>query len=1018
MARMRVFELAREFDISSKEMLEKLKEMNIPAKSHASTLVDAYVDKIRKNLGPEMEARRAQKEAEEKAAREAEEKAAKDAEAKAKEAEAKESEEAKAKDAEDAKAKKSKAKKEDSSHEKDVDKTAKDKKESEDKKDKKESEDKKDKKTKSSKTSSSEKKTSTKKESDENTQKADETKTKSKTSKSTKAIKAKKDDETSNTSSKKSSKKETLDKEKSEETDNTDNKDKAEQERIQREKDKAARDAELAAREVERAKRAEEASEKEPKKVLRVTRTAKVNSLLSQIESESKRLADEKEHEEERKAEKKRAKQQAKAARKAAQKAAAEQSAANKLEPMPGPVPTDDRRRSKGSKRKRRDIYDDEQVSSPAKGDRYSKMADKAERIQHQRIIEEARAAMAEAAQNEDQGRRRKRKEKREAQEKERLEKKAIEKGIDPTLVLDKSVVQITTGATVAELSDALSVNSSEVIKKLFLLGTPLTVTQTMSDELIELIADDLGRKVRIISPEEEYEIAINDSEEDLLPRPPVVTVMGHVDHGKTSLLDAIRNTGVAEREAGGITQAIGASVVNINGKQITFIDTPGHEAFTAMRARGARITDVVVLVVAADDGVMPQTIEAINHAKAAEVPIVVAVNKIDKPGANPDKVKQELTEHSIIPEEWGGQNMFVEVSAKQNLNIEELLETIILQADVLELKANPNALASGFVIEANLDKGRGSVATVLVQRGTLHVGDTLVAGTSYGRVRALINPKGEHVQEAKPADPVEILGLNSVPAAGDEFRVFEDERDARNLAEDRALRERLKEQVSKVPVTLDDFFNRIEEGKIAELNLVVKADTQGSIEALKDAFDKMDQTEVHINVIHAAVGGVSETDVTLAAASDAIIIAFGVRPQSKAKQLAVKEKVDIRTYRIIYKAIEDINAARVGLLKPDIVEVETATIDVRETFKVPKVGVIAGCFVSDGEVAADNKIRVVRDGTIILEGDIASLRRFKDDVKTVKAGYECGIGIVDFQDIHVGDVLETYRMDEVAREE
>ena len=909
MARMRVFELAREFDISSKEMLEKLKEMNIPAKSHASTLVDAYVDKIRKNLGPEMEARKAQKAAEEEAKARAEAEAAEAAKAEKKaadEAAAKaRAEEAAKKKAEEEAAKKAAAKAE-------------------------------------------------RKAADEAAKKA------------------------------------------------------AESERIQREKDKAARDAELAAREAERAKRDEAMrAVAPPKKVLRVTRDAKVNSLLSQIESESKRLADEKEHVDEKKT----------SGKKAAAAGVPKQDKHGHKKPVAkDAAPAQEKKHSKGGKR-RHESYADEQVHSPAEGDRYSKMADKAERIQHQRIIEEARAAMAEAAQNEGQGRRKKRKEKREAQEKKRLEKEAIEKGIDPSLVLDKSVVQVTTGATVSEVSDALGVNSSEVIKKLFLLGTPLTVTQTMSDDLIELIADDMGRKVRIISPEEEYEIAINDSEEDLRPRPPVVTVMGHVDHGKTSLLDAIRNTGVAEKEAGGITQAIGASVVNINGKQITFIDTPGHEAFTAMRARGAKITDVVVLVVAADDGVMPQTVEAINHAKAAGVPIVVAVNKIDKPGANPDKVKQELTEHSIIPEEWGGENMFVEVSAKKNINIEELLETIILQADVLELKANPNALASGFVIEANLDKGRGSVATVLVQRGTLHVGDALVAGTSYGRVRALISPKGEHVDEAKPADPVEILGLNSVPAAGDEFRVFEDERDARNLAEDRALRERLKEQVSKVPVTLDDFFNRIEEGKIAELNLVLKADTQGSIEALKDAFDKMDQSEVHINVIHAAVGGVTETDVTLAAASDAIIIGFGVRPQSKAKQLAAKEKVDIRTYRIIYKAIEDINAARVGLLKPDIVEVETATIEVRETFKVPKVGVIAGCFVMDGEVAADNKIRVVRDGTIILEGEIASLRRFKDDVKSVKAGYECGIGIVDFQDIHVGDVLETYRMDEVARE-
>ena len=911
---MRVFELAREFDISSKEMLEKLKEMNIPAKSHASTLVDAYVDKIRKNLGPEMEARKAAKAAEEQKAQ-----AEADAAAKA-EAEAKAEADAKAK-AEAAEAAEKAAAEAAAAEKKAAEEAARKKAEAE------------------------------KQAAEEAAKKA------------------------------------------------------AEAERIQREKDKAARDAELAAREAEKAKREAEKKAAPPKKVLRVTRDAKVSSLLSQIESESKRLADEKEHAAHQKSESKKGGDRTRQDKKQGKKG---QAPASEMAEAPA--------RSKGGKRKHND-YVDAQVESPAEGDRYSKMADKAERIQHEKIIEEARAAIAEATQNEGQGRRKKRKEKREAQEKKRLEKEAIEKGIDPSLVLDKSVVQITTGATVAEVSDALGVNSSEIIKKLFLLGTPLTVTQTMSDDLIDLIADDLGRKVRIISPEEEYEIAINDSEEDLLPRPPVVTVMGHVDHGKTSLLDAIRNTGVAEKEAGGITQAIGASVVNINGKQIPFIDTPGHEAFTAMRARGAKVTDVVVLVVAADDGVMPQTVEAINHAKAAGVPIVVAVNKIDKPGANPDKVKQELTEYSIIPEEWGGDNMFVEVSAKKNINIEELLETIILQADVLELKANPNALASGFVIEANLDKGRGSVATVLIQRGTLHVGDTLVAGTSYGRVRALINPKGEHVDEAKPADPVEILGLNSVPAAGDEFRVFEDERDARNLAEDRALRERLKEQVSKVPVTLDDFFNRIEEGKIAELNLVVKADTQGSIEALKDAFDKMDQSEVHINVIHAAVGGVTETDVTLAAASDAIIIGFGVRPQTKAKQLAAKEKVDIRTYRIIYKAIEDINAARVGLLKPDIVEVETATIEVRETFKVPKVGVIAGCMVSEGEVASDDKIRVVRDGTIILEGEIASLRRFKDDVKSVKAGYECGIGIVDFQDVHVGDVLESYRLDEVARE-
>ncbi len=458
--------------------------------------------------------------------------------------------------------------------------------------------------------------------------------------------------------------------------------------------------------------------------------------------------------------------------------------------------------------------------------------------------------------------------------------------------------------------------------------------------------------------------------------------------------------------------------MVNIKGRQITFIDTPGHEAFTAMRARGAQVTDVIVLVVAADDGVMPQTVEAINHAKAAGVPIVVAVNKIDKDGANPDRVRQELTEYEVIPEDWGGQNMFVNVSAKKRLHIDDLLETIILQADVLELKANPNALASGFVIEANLDKGRGPVATVLVQRGTLHPGDAVVAGTSYGHVRALVNPRGEHVDAAHPADPVEILGLNSVPTAGDEFRVFEDERDARKLAEERALRERLAEQQHTSHMSLDDLFSRIEEGKQTDLNLIVKADVQGSIEALADAFKKMDQTEVRINIVHSAVGGITETDVTLAAASDAIIIGFNVRPTGKSRQQAEKEKVDIRLYRVIYQAIEDINAARVGLLSPDIVEEDTGIAEVRETFKVPKAGTIAGSYIIEGELHRDDKVRVVRDGTVIFEGVISSLRRFKDDVTSVRSGYECGIGIEKFQDLKVGDTIEGFVVKEVERTE
>lgn len=581
--------------------------------------------------------------------------------------------------------------------------------------------------------------------------------------------------------------------------------------------------------------------------------------------------------------------------------------------------------------------------------------------------------------------------------------------------------VMIPDEISVGELASRMKRTAADVIKGLIKLGVMASISEVIDYDTAAIVAEEMGCKVEKevhVTIEEQLFDEHEDKAEELQPRDPVVVVMGHVDHGKTSLLDAIRSTGVADKEAGGITQHIGASVVNIDGRQITFIDTPGHEAFTAMRARGAKVTDVVVLVVAADDGVMPQTVEAINHANAANVPIVVAVNKIDKPGATPERVRQELTEHGIIPEEWGGQNMFVDVSARQNLHIDDLLETILLQADVLELKANPNASASGFVIEANLDKGRGSVATVLVDRGTLKTGDVVVAGTSYGKVRALINPRGVHVDEAHPADPVEILGLNSVPTAGDEFRVFEDERDARRLAEQRALRERLAKQESRSHMNLDDLFARIEEGKTTDLNLVVKADVAGSIEALRDAFEKMDQSEVKINIIHAAVGGITETDVTLAAASDAIIIGFNVRPTGKTREVATREKVDIRLYRVIYQAIEDINAARVGLLSPDIVEEDTGIAEVRETFKVPKVGVVAGCYIVEGEISRDDSVRIVRDGTVVYEGEIESLRRFKDDVKSVARGYECGIGIAGYQDIKIGDHIEGYRVVEVERTE
>ena len=677
--------------------------------------------------------------------------------------------------------------------------------------------------------------------------------------------------------------------------------------------------------------------------------------------------------------------------------------------------PSPEKAAGKGKKRKGAQ-HDHEHEQSGE--DRYSRMAREAEEYSREKVLQEARAAVEEAS-RESTGRRKKRKEKRQAEAAAAAEEKKIEEalaqGINPE---ELDAVRVAQGVTVAELAEALGVSANDIIKRLFLLGTPLTMTQTMSNDLVELVADDLGRQVCIVTAEEENSFSFYDDPKDLKPRPPVVTVMGHVDHGKTSLLDAIRHTNVWSGEAGGITQHIGASEVTINGRQITFVDTPGHEAFTAMRARGAKITDVVVLVVAADDGVMPQTIEAINHSKAAGVPIIVAVNKCDKPEANPDKVRQMLTEYGIIPEEWGGQNMFVNVSAKKGQGIDELLETILLQADVLELKANPDTFASGTVIEAKLDRGRGPVATLLVTRGTLHVGDTIVAGMSYGSVRAMLDQHGEHKDAACPSDAVEILGLNSVPAAGDEFRVFEDARDARDLAEQRSLKARIEEQNKVKHVTLETLFDEMSQNELKELNLVVKADAQGTIEALADSIGKMDQSEVRINIIHSAVGAISETDVTLAAASNAIIIGFGVRPQPKARDAAEKENIQIKTYSIIYKAIEDIDAARIGMLAPTEEEVQTGAAEVRETFRVPKAGLIAGCMVTEGEVSRDDRVRVVRDGVVVFDGYFGSMRRFKDDVKSVRAGYECGLGIDKFQDVHVGDVLEAYKVIEVARTE
>ncbi|MBM6676648.1 translation initiation factor IF-2 [Olsenella uli] len=776
-----------------------------------------------------------------------------------------------------------------------------------------------------------------------------------------------------------------------------------ERERAEEERRRAAAEAERKAKEEARAEAERKAKEEAEKNRVRDNAPKSVpsfSSLLDQIAQQEQILKQQAEE-----AAQKKAAGQGRGQHRGERARTESRSAA----PASAPAPASDANgRRRGKKGRRGDEGED----------RYSRMAREAEAYNRSRVLEEARVAVEEAS-RESTGRRKRRKERRQKQ----AEEHAMEQRIEEALANDQDLSQLDTvkvpqGSTVQELAELLGVPANDIIKRLFLLGTPLTLTESMSDELIELVADDLGRDVKVMTKEEENSFTFYDDPADLKPRPPVVTVMGHVDHGKTSLLDAIRHTGVAEGEAGGITQAIGASQVTINGRQITFIDTPGHETFTAMRARGAKVTDIVILIVAADDGVMPQTVESINHAKAAGVPIIVAVNKIDKPGANPDKVRQELTEYGIIPEEWGGQNMFVNISAKKKIGIDELLETVLLQADVLELKANPDTFASGNVLEAKLDRGRGSVATVLVTRGTLRIGDALVAGMSYGRVRAMLDPKGNAVTEAGPSDAVEILGLQSVPMAGDEFRVFRDERDARDLADQRALKARIEEQNRVKHVTLENLFDTMADAEVKELNLIIKADVQGSIEALQDSLDKMDQSEVRINTIHSAVGAITETDVTLADASNAIIIGFGVRPEAKAKSAAERDGVEIRTYSVIYKAIEDIDAARIGMLKPTEVEVQTGVAEVRDTFKVPKVGIAAGCMVQEGEISRDDQVRLVRDGIVVYEGKIASLRRYKDDVKSVKAGFECGIGLENFQDVKPGDQIEGFRIDQVARTE
>ena len=557
----------------------------------------------------------------------------------------------------------------------------------------------------------------------------------------------------------------------------------------------------------------------------------------------------------------------------------------------------------------------------------------------------------------------------------------------------------------------------AKIISILMGLGEMITINQAISEDAILLVAEELGIELEVKTRALDVIEVVEDTPESLQPRPPVVTVMGHVDHGKTSLLDAIRDTAVTDKEMGGITQHIGASVVDYDDKTITFIDTPGHESFTALRARGAQITDIAVLVVAADDGVMPQTIEAIDHARAAEVPVMVAVNKIDKPDADTTRVRQQLTEHNLLPEEWGGDTVFVDVSAKEGTNLDHLLEMILLVAEIQDLRANPDAPASGNIIEARLDKGRGTVATLLVMRGTLRKGDAVTAGRTFGKVRALIDDKGRMIDEAGPSTAVEVLGLNTVPEPGDEFMVVEDEKKARALAEARISRERIEEDRKAVrTLSLEDLFQQIQEGEVQELNLIIKGDTQGSVEAVRDSVEKIKVGDIVINIINTGVGAINENDIMLARASNAVVIGFNVRPDSKTQDIAAKEKVEVRTYRVIYQLLEEIEAALVGMLKPEYEEVKIGELEVRAVFRVPRQGSIAGSYVKEGEINRSSRVRLLRDGSIIFEGGVSSLRRFKDDVRSVSAGYECGVGLENFQDIKEDDVIEVIEMREIPR--
>ena len=587
------------------------------------------------------------------------------------------------------------------------------------------------------------------------------------------------------------------------------------------------------------------------------------------------------------------------------------------------------------------------------------------------------------------------------------------------TSVIKDGVISYEEGITVGELAEKLGQTPANVIKVLFLLGTMVTINSSLNDEQVELICLEYGCECEKHVPVDEVNfenIEVVDDEADLQPRCPVVTIMGHVDHGKTTLLDTIRKSAVVDGEFGGITQHIGAYQVEVNGKKVTFLDTPGHEAFTAMRARGAQVTDIVIIVVAADDGVMPQTKEAIDHAKAAGVPIVVAINKIDKEGADPERIKAEMAEEGLLPEEWGGDTVYCEISAKKKIGIEELLETLTVVAELADLKANPNRYAYGSVVEGKLDKGRGAVATLLVENGTLRASDPIVVGAAYGRVRQMLDDKGRVIKEALPGTPVEITGLNEVPVAGDKFMVFETEKQARSVGETRMKAKIEKDRNSGAALSLDDLYSQIKEGQIIDLNIIVKADVQGTAEAVKASLEKIDVDGVRVNVIRSTVGAICVSDVIFASASQAIIYGFNVRPDVKVRNKAEEENVEIRLHNVIYKMVEEIETAMKGMLAPEYHEVITGQAEIRQVIKASKIGNIAGCYVTDGSIKRNCGIRLIRDGIVIYEGKLASLRRFKDDVKEVNAGFECGLNIENYNDIKEGDIIEGYVMEEVEK--